>query len=88
MSKTRQSQRKKARLAQERARALMPKPGLDLSKLQSRVMTFMETESDRIIDERLAKKFGAKDHYEDWEVEEAFEELHAENALPDLSHLD
>ena len=48
----------------------------------------METESDRIIDERLAKKFGAKDHYEDWEVEEAFEELHAENALPDLSHFD
>ena len=51
-------------------------------------MPFMETESDRIIDERLAKKFGAKDHYEDWEVEEAFEELHAENALPDLSHFD
>jgi hypothetical protein len=88
MSKTRQNQRKKARLARERTQTRSPAPNLGFLNMLLRPLSPEELESERIVDERLAKKFGAKDEYEDWEIKEAMEELEAEGVLPDLSHLD
>jgi hypothetical protein len=88
MSKTRQNQRKKARLARERTQTRSPAPNLGFLNMLLRPLSPEEMESERIVDERLVKKFGTKDDYEDWELEEALAELRAENALPDLSHLD
>ncbi len=52
------------------------------------VLSPEEIESDELLNERLLRKFGAKNHYSDWEALEAYDELSTEGVLPDLSHLD
>lgn len=88
MTKARQRHRKKARRVQELEQERARRDWVWVEALPHRELTPEEMESDRILNERLAKKFGEKKFYADFEIEEALSELEAENALPDLSHLE